>query len=136
VLTDPPGTLLPTGGVDHGHKGYNLALTIEALSQGLSGYGRADGPDKWGASVWLQVMDPAVFGGRDAFLRQSGWLAEACRATPPAPGVERVRLPGEAGLARKRQALDGGVRLYSGIMEALEGWAGRLGVAPPRPRAG
>jgi LDH2 family malate/lactate/ureidoglycolate dehydrogenase len=136
VLTDPPGTLLPTGGVDHGHKGYNLALTIEALSQGLSGYGRADGPDKWGASVWLQVMDPAAFGGRDAFLRQSSWMAEACRATPPAPGVERVRLPGEAGLARKRQALDGGVRLYSGIMEALEGWAGRLGVAPPRPRAG
>ena len=26
----PPGTLLPTGGKDHGHKGYGLALAVEA----------------------------------------------------------------------------------------------------------
>jgi LDH2 family malate/lactate/ureidoglycolate dehydrogenase len=135
VLADPPGTLLPTGGVDHGHKGYNLALTIEALSQGLSGYGRAEGPGQWGASVWVQVMDPAAFGGAEAYLRQTGWIAQACRSNPPAPGVERVRLPGEQGLARKRAALEGGVRLYPGIVDALAGWADKLGVPPPRPAA-
>ena len=43
-LADPPGTLLPTGGTDHGHKGYGLALMVEALTQGLGGFGRADGP--------------------------------------------------------------------------------------------
>jgi LDH2 family malate/lactate/ureidoglycolate dehydrogenase len=135
VLADPPGTLLPTGGVDHGHKGYNLALTIETLSQGLSGYGRAEAPGQWGASVWVQVMDPAAFGGAEAYLRQTGWIAQACRSNPPAPGVERVRLPGEQGLARKRAALEGGVRLYPGVMDALAGWADKLGVPPPRPAA-
>ena len=66
LFADPPGTLLPTGGREHGHKGYNLALAIEALSQGLSGHGRADRPTDWGASVYVQVMAPGAFGGAQA----------------------------------------------------------------------
>ena len=31
------GTLLPTGGLDHGQKGYGMALHAEALTQGLAG---------------------------------------------------------------------------------------------------
>ena len=95
-------TLLPTGGVDHGHKGTGLALTIEALSQGLSGHGRADAPGHWGASVYVQVMAPDGFGGSADFLRQTTWTTAACRASPPAPGVEAVRLPGQRGLAHRR----------------------------------
>jgi LDH2 family malate/lactate/ureidoglycolate dehydrogenase len=133
LFTDPPGTLLPTGGREYGHKGYNLALTIEALSQGLSGHGRADRPTRWGASVYVQVMDPDAFGGTDRFLRQTGFIAEACRSNPLAPGVDAVRLPGQAGLARKRKALAEGVPLYAGIMDALAPFAEQLGVYPPRP---
>jgi LDH2 family malate/lactate/ureidoglycolate dehydrogenase len=135
LTTEPPGTLLPTGGKDHGHKGYNLALAIEALSQGLSGHGRADPLTDWGASVYVQLIDPAAFGGAGNFLRQTGFIAAACRHNPPAPGVQAVRLPGELGLARKRQALEQGVRLYPGIMAGLRPWAEQLGVAPPSPRA-
>jgi LDH2 family malate/lactate/ureidoglycolate dehydrogenase len=131
----PPGTLLPTGGKDHGHKGYNLALAIEALSQGLSGHGRADPLTGWGASVYVQVMDPQAFGGAAGFLRQTGFIAVACRRNPPAPGVQAVRLPGELSLARKREALERGVRLYPGIMEGLRPLAAQLGVAPPEPLA-
>jgi LDH2 family malate/lactate/ureidoglycolate dehydrogenase len=134
LFTDPPGTLLPVGGTDHGHKGTGLALTIEALSQGLSGHGRADQPTDWGASVYLQIMDPAAFGGAADFARQTGWIAEACRNNPPAPGVEAVRLPGQRALASKRQALAEGLHLQSGIMEALAPIAERLGVAPPTPQ--
>jgi LDH2 family malate/lactate/ureidoglycolate dehydrogenase len=135
LFTQPPGTLLPTGGLDHGHKGYNLALTIEALSQGLSGHGRADPPTHWGASVYVQVMDPGAFGGADDFIRQTSFLAAACRSNPPAPGVQAVRLPGQQGLAHKRQALSDGVRLHPGIMEQLGSWADRLAVATPQPIA-
>src|SRR3546814_18826548 len=42
LFTDPPGTILPTGGLDHGHKGYGLALTVEALTPALAGHGRPD----------------------------------------------------------------------------------------------
>jgi LDH2 family malate/lactate/ureidoglycolate dehydrogenase len=131
----PPGTLLPTGGKDHGHKGYNLALAIEALSQGLSGHGRADPLTGWGASVYVQVMDPQAFGGAADFIRQTGFIAAACRRNPPAPGVQAVRLPGELSLARKREALERGVRLYPGIMEGLRPLAAQLGVTPPGPLA-
>ena len=98
---DPPGTILPAGGLDHGHKGYGLALMVEALTMGLGGFGRAEPGEGWGASVFVQVLDPDAFAGAAAFRRQTGWIADACRASAPRPGVERVRLPGEAALARR-----------------------------------
>jgi len=131
LFTDPPGTILPVGGLDHGHKGYGLALTVEALTQALAGHGRADPPEGWGAGVWVQVQDPGAFAGDDAFRRQTDRLVELCRTNPPRPGVEAVRLPGDGALSRKRAALAEGVALYPGIVEALGDWAGRLGVEAP-----
>jgi LDH2 family malate/lactate/ureidoglycolate dehydrogenase len=131
LFADPPGTLLPMGGHEYGHKGYGLALTIEALSQGLSGHGRADGPTGWGAAVYLQLMDPAAFGGAENFIRQTSWIANACRSNPAAPGVEAVRLPGDGAHARKRQALKDGVRLHPGVMDSLAPIAKKHGIALP-----
>lgn len=132
VLADG-GTLLPTGGLDHGQKGYGMALHAEAVTQGLAGYGRADAPRGTNAAVTVQVYDPDAFGGADAFLRQTGWLAEACRSNPPRPGVEAVRLPGQAALRRRHVALTEGVALYAGIMDALKGAAAPLNIAVPAP---
>ncbi|WP_136684907.1 Ldh family oxidoreductase [Falsirhodobacter xinxiangensis] len=113
------GSLLPTGGLDHGQKGYGMALSVEALTQGLAGYGRADAPKGTNAAVTITVHDPEAFGGREAFLRQTGWLADACLASPPRDPARPVRLPGQAALARKRRALEQGVDLYPGIYDAL-----------------
>jgi len=129
LWADPPGTILPLGGLEYGHKGYALGLMVEALTQGLTGFGRADGPTEWGASVWVQVIDPAAFGGREAYCRQTGWLAQACRAGPAAG--KPVRLPGEQGLARKRAAQEHGLALYPTILGALAPWAAKLGVPAP-----
>lgn len=135
LFTDPPGTLLPTGGTDHGHKGYGLALLIESLTQGLGGFGRADSPGGWGASVFVQVYDPVAFGGVNEYLRQTTWLAEACQNSRPVPGTDAVRLPGQRGLERKRRALADGVALYPGILDGLKAHAAKLGVSVPRPLA-
>jgi LDH2 family malate/lactate/ureidoglycolate dehydrogenase len=126
-----PGALLPLGGVDHGHKGYALGLLVEALTGGLAGHGRADPPEGWSANVFIQVLDPALFGTREDFLRQTSWLADACRANPPRPGFERVRLPGEAGLRRRQEQLAAGVELYPGILAALAPWAKKFCVVAP-----
>ena len=131
LFNEPKGTLLPTGGLDAGHKGYSLALLIEALTAGLSGHGRADANEGWGATVFLQIIDPEAFAGLDQFKRQTDWLAAACHASAPRPGVEQVRLPGERGLARFRQQQRDGVELYPGIIEALRTWSERLGIAMP-----
>jgi LDH2 family malate/lactate/ureidoglycolate dehydrogenase len=128
VFGDPPGALLPMGGIDHGHKGYALGLLVEALTGGLAGYGRADPAEGWSATVCLQVFDPALFGGHEAFVRQASWLAEACRRTPPRPGIDRVRLPGETGQQRRATQLAEGVELYPSILPALKPWMEKFGV--------
>ncbi len=135
IATTPPGAILPIGGLDHGHKGYGLGLTIEALTQGLSGLGRSGAPTQWGAAVFVQVLEPAAFGGVDAFAQEIGWLRRSCEATPPMQGVEKVRLPGDAAQARRRKALAAGVELYPGIMARLRRDAEALGVAVPEPLA-
>ncbi|BCX16424.1 MAG: lactate dehydrogenase [Geminicoccaceae bacterium] len=133
---DPPGAILPVGGLDHGHKGTGLALVIEGLTQGLGGFGRADAPTHWGAAVLVQAWDPALFAGLDAFTRQTGWLVERVRATPARPGVEAVRVPGDQAAARRRAALEHGLTLAPGILEALEREARAAGLPLPEPLPG
>ena len=131
LFREPKGTLLPTGGLDAGHKGFALALLIEALTAGLSGHGRADAAEGWGATVFLQVIDPEAFGGLAQFARQTDWLAAACHAATPRAGVEKVRLPGERGLGQFHRQQRDGIALYPGIMEGLRAWTERLGVPFP-----
>ena len=131
AFADPPGAILPLGGADHGHKGYALGLLVEALTGALAGHGRADPPEGWGANVFLQVFDPALFGGKKDFIRQTSKVAADCRATPPRPGFDRVRLPGESGLRRRAEQMAKGSELHPGIMPALAPWAQKLGVLLP-----
>jgi L-lactate dehydrogenase len=126
--------LLPVGGVDHGHKGFGFGLLVEMLTQGLSGYGRVDKPTGWGAAVLVLVFDPAAFGGLDPFLRQADFIADACRAAKPASGDAPVRLPGQAGLAKKRRAINEGVPVNARIGQGLDELSTRLGITLPQAR--
>jgi L-lactate dehydrogenase len=131
---DEGGSLLPVGGIDHGHKGFGFGLMVEMLTQGLSGYGRADAPKDWGAAVLVQVFDPSAFGGLDGFLRQADFIAGACRDAKPAMPESPVRLPGQAGLAKKRRALRDGVLLDPRIVQNLANLARKTGLQLPQPR--
>lgn len=131
LFSEPKGTLLPLGGLDAGHKGFALALLVEALTAGLAGHGRADPAEGWGATVFVQALDPAAFGGLDAFTRQTDWLVRACHEATPRPGGLPVRLPGERALALHRKQSAEGVLLHASILPALAPWAEKLGVAPP-----
>lgn len=131
LFNEPKGTLLPLGGLDAGHKGFALALLVEALTAGLTGFGRADPSEGWGATVFVQVLDPAAFGGRDAFVRQMDGLVDACHDATPRPGGAPVRLPGENGMKRFREQTANGVALHPLILPSLAPWAEKLGIAAP-----
>ena len=130
-FTDPPGSLLPLGGMEAGHKGYALGLMIEALTAALSGFGRADGVRDWGAAVFVLVLDPSHFGGAEAFTRETGWMADAVHANPPLPGGHAPRLPGERALALRAEQLAHGVALHPAIPPMLAERGQRVGVALP-----
>lgn len=125
------GSLLPLGGLDLGYKGFALALFVEAITNALSGRGRATGVKRWSASVFLQLINPAHFGGREAFLRETSFLAASCLDTPAPSGKPPVRLPGQAALARRAEQLVHGVELHPTIMPALIPCAEALKVKSP-----
>jgi len=131
LFQEPRGTILPLGGIDSGHKGYGLSLLVESLTGGLAGHGRADPPEGWGATVFLQVIDPRAFAGLDGFMRQTGAVTQRCRDSRPARAGQPVRTPGEQGLARAARQRETGVALYPAIMPALEPWARKLDIPLP-----
>ena len=131
LFEEPKGTILPLGGLDSGHKGYGLTLLVEALTGGLAGHGRADPKEGWGATVFLQILDPRAFAGIDAFQRQTAEVTQRCRASRPAKAERPVRTPGEQALAKAKRQRAEGVALHASILPALTPWARKLGVALP-----
>lgn len=126
------GTILPAGGMDHGQKGYGWALLAEAFSQGLSGHGRADDVKGMYNAAFIQVIDPEAFAGLGAFTRQTSFLADACRASPPRPGAAPVRVPGGSAVKHKRDAVEHGLPLDPAILETLRAPAAKLAQEMPQ----
>jgi LDH2 family malate/lactate/ureidoglycolate dehydrogenase len=127
----PRGSLQLTGGVDHGHKGFGLALMIETLSQALSGHGRADAPTRWGGNVYVQVLRSDFFAGADAFAQQSEFLSNACRENPPIHSDAPVRVPGDAAAQHLAHARREGVAFDADVWEKIAAWAAKLAVPLP-----
>ena len=126
--SDARGSLMLLGGSEAGHKGFGLALMVEALTQGLAGFGRRDAPTRWGANVYLQLIDPNAFAGADASLEQMDYLLEACHACAPIDPQRPVRLPGEQATANIARARRDGVKVNPLVQASLREWAARLGV--------
>jgi len=101
ACTDPhkAAALLPFGGA----KGYGITVMVEALTGLL--VGGVFGPhvtlmygdyDKYrDLSNLLVVIDPSVFWGGDGFLKTAQTMIDEIHRIVPAPGFERVLIPGE-----------------------------------------
>lgn len=116
----PGGSILPLGELAFGHKGFALGLAIEALTSALGGYGRKDTPTGAGASVTVMVIDPARFGGAASFLDETDHLTRRCLNAGEREAGRPVRLPGQAGLARRRDYLENGIPLPEDALETLQ----------------
>jgi L-lactate dehydrogenase len=133
-FADPPGSILPIGGVSHGYKGYALTLMTEILSMALGGYGRANASaatDGEANSVFIQMIDPAAFAAPDDFRQQASAIKSMCENSTTRPGDEPVRVPGQRAWQRRKDQLANGVELYPTILEDLKPWAEKLGVELP-----
>ena len=127
----PRGSLQLIGGIEYGHKGFGLALMIEALSQGLSGHGRKDAPQRRGGNSFVQVIDPKLFAGADAFAEQMDSFSERCRSNRPIDPARPVRVPGDQAARGIADAQQYGIDYDAATWHALETWARELSVAMP-----
>jgi uncharacterized oxidoreductase len=102
------GAILPFGG----HKGYALSVMIELLGGGLSGVGFPLLPGyRWDQGTVLVIIDIAAFQPVAEFKAQAAAFVTKLKATPCAPGVEEILLPGEMEWRTKTQRQREGISL-------------------------
>lgn len=129
--TDPEdfyagGALLPFGL----HKGFGLAVLIELLGGALSGNHVGFLPEyTWGNGCVLIALRPDAFIDPDQFADEVTRAAAVIRHSPPAPGMERVLLPGDVERDTREQRLREGIPVPAGVWDQLTTLADRLAVA-------
>jgi len=134
-FSEPPGSILPIGGISHGYKGYALSMLTELLSMALGGYGRADDSSDDGEanSVFIQIIDPQAFGSLEDFKKQTNAIKSLCENSRSQDGESSVRVPGQRAWHYRKKQLKDGIELYPTIMQDLAIWADKLSVKLPTP---
>lgn len=108
MYRDPRGALLAFGN----HKGYGLALACELLAGALIN-GGGHRPENANGQVIINnmlsvIIDPSAVGDQRFFLDEVDAITAYVKASPPAPGVECVMVPGDPERkARAARSADG-----------------------------
>jgi LDH2 family malate/lactate/ureidoglycolate dehydrogenase len=126
------GTLLPVGD----HKGFGLALVLGLLTDVLTGnVPEAERPDwlvtdrEFLLSMLCIAIDPDACLGAP-FAAGVRDAVDRLKASRLADDADAVRIPGEAGVVREREAQDRGIPLAPALVADLRDLAATLGVAP------
>jgi LDH2 family malate/lactate/ureidoglycolate dehydrogenase len=106
------GALLPFGG----HKGFGLALMVQALGV-LAG--SALDHDKDNGYLFM-VLKPDLLQPLDAFKREVTALIELVKASPRQPGVAEIRIPSEHAFRNRARALREGIEIDGLVFQALQ----------------
>ena len=123
------GSMLFTGGMTRGYKGYALSLWSEALTA-MAG-GRTNNPENPSRQAFnLTVIDPEAFAGREAYRMEMDAFLKRMRDCPLRPGFTEIRLPGERGRRALADAREKGVPLEDDMIDALNELARKNGLAP------
>lgn len=140
VTTDPSQALLGTVLTMAGHKGYALAMMVEAFSSILSG--SAVGPEigsmykdmdrKQDVGHFFCLLDVAAFIDPAEFVQRMDEAVDRIKACRRAPGVEEILVPGERSHRVRQQNLEQGVPLDEATVRELRGLCDELDVPWPR----
>ena len=104
-ITDPSefltgGLMAPLGSPHAAHKGFGLALFIDALSGVLTGAGFAQGVAGGAPGNFLWALDVEAFLPRQEFLERMDAQIDQIKQGERLPGVEELLVPGERGQRR------------------------------------
>jgi uncharacterized oxidoreductase len=129
ALYGPPrGALLPFGG----HKGFGLAIVIDALAGGLSGAGCCAGEAPLTGQtdgILMVVLNVAAFGPPERLAAQVEQLIHHVKACPTLPGFVEVLVPGEVEFRTRERRLREGIPVDNASWRQLQRIARDLGSA-------
>ena len=111
-----------------GHKGYGLAVMVEMLAGVLAGAGTLSGVNSWNSvpgrdadtGHFFMAINPAFFGGLDAFTARMENVITELVSAPKAKGVSKIYYPGELEFLSEDRAMTEGVELADGSVAELE----------------
>lgn len=129
------GALRPFGE----HKGSGLSFFVEVLSGAFTDSRfsyevldmNKDPSSQLQVGHTLMTWKPEVFRGDDRYLGRVGDLAETVRSATPAPGFDRVRLPGQVENERMARLGVEGIVLPTQVPAGLEALGAEFGIRPP-----
>lgn len=130
------GAIRPLGGDTNEHKGYALALAVQAMSAALSAGGGAEAERRpTGSAAYIQIINPRGFTGLQAFRSEMDDLIASLLSTPPRPDGKGVRVPGQRAMAAYRRQADRGVEISAELRSYVEPVAAKYAIAFPAPIA-
>ena len=133
LYNEPRGNLLPFGGTQ-AYKGFGLGLLLDMLCGGLSGGACSNPafplPGVGNAAVFV-LLNPALFGGTDHFLKETDGLANYVRACPTTAGIPAITLPGDPERASRSRRTQEGIPVPDGTWELIARAARESGVPLP-----
>ena len=137
TVTDPTpfitgeAAMLPLGGA-LGHKGYGLAMMIDAIAGGLSWAGcSSDAPTRGGSGYLALAIKIESFIDVDEYKKEVQRLIDWVKSSPTMPGVEQIYLPGEIEEVSRRKKEVTGIDVPDSIWNDIVKVAGELKVALP-----
>ncbi len=131
LFYEKKAAMLPVGG-SVGHKGYGLAVMIEAIAGGLSWAGcTADPPTRGGSGFFTLAIDIASFIDVAEFKKEIARLSDWIKSSPKIPGVSEIYLPGEIEEARRREREADGIEIDEVTWGKILATAEELGVEKP-----
>ncbi len=103
-----------------GHKGFGIALAVQALGL-LAGAPMTRGNIRDYGFLFLAVDPEVMFpGGRKTFSTQMAELIRQIKATPLQPGVDEIRIPSERSFRERERRLKEGILLERKVVEAIK----------------
>jgi LDH2 family malate/lactate/ureidoglycolate dehydrogenase len=119
------GALLPAGA----YKGYGLGVMVELLGGSLSGGAPSCLPEhEPGNGPLFLAFNIPSFRPLDQFVDHATRLGTALRASQPAPGFERVQVPGDPEVEMRHLRREAGIPLPARTWQALQELATQLGL--------
>jgi LDH2 family malate/lactate/ureidoglycolate dehydrogenase len=125
IYGEPPGTILPLGGTEKGHKGFALSILVQAMAGALSGDRVAD--------LTLRGNNLALIGIAPHGLTDSSFpslvsdLSAYIKSAKPIDPNRPVQMPGDREQLVREQRLREGIPVDDFTWSEVTHWAAQLG---------